>query len=139
MAEFRTRKSDDSDTLLESSPAPIEEIAAALPEAGSAAIAALLHLIRLMGAELVLAQPGCETERFEKAVRTKIEQFTSPTANQGARDAGLAFARHLVEQVLTQIRAQAQVKRSLTPAHQAAHQQNPEAAEAEPEMPRFLN
>jgi hypothetical protein len=139
MAEFRRRKSDDSDTSSESSPPGIEEIAAALPEAGSAAIAALLHLIRLMGAELVLAQPGCETERFEQAVRTKIEQFVSPTTNQTARDAGLAFARHLVEQVLTQIRAQAQVKRSLTPGQHTAHPQSPGATEAEPEMPRFLN
>lgn len=81
-------------------------------ESGGATVAALLHLLRLMGAELVLVH-GADTERFEQAVRTKIEQFPAPTANQQARDAGLARARHLVEQVLTQIRAQAELKRSL--------------------------
>ncbi len=82
-------------------------------ESGGATVAALLHLLRLMGAELVLVH-GADTERFEQAVRTKIEQFPTPTANKQARDAGLARARHLVEQVLTQIRAQAELKRSLT-------------------------
>ena len=92
----------------------VEEVGAALPEAATAAFAALLHLIRLMGADLVLNRADADLERFEQAVRTKIEQFTSPTANQSARDAGLAFARYLVEQVLTQMRAQAQIKKSLS-------------------------
>ena len=79
-----------------------------------------------MAADLVLHRPDPDLERFEQAVRTKIEQFVSPTANQSARDAGLAFARHLVEQVLTQLRAQVEIKKSLslktqaTPAEKAA-------------------
>jgi hypothetical protein len=89
------------------------DIGASFPEAATETIAALLHLIKLMGGELVLNVAGADTERFERAVRAKIEQFTSPTTNPAARKAGLAFASHLVEQVLTQLRAQAEVKRSL--------------------------
>ena len=120
---------------------PVEEVGGALPESASAAFAALLHLIRLMAADLVLHRPDADLERFEQAVRTKIEQFVSPTANQSARDAGLAFARHLIEQVLTQLRAQVEIKKSLslkpqaTPAEKAA----PPAAQPDPELPKFLN
>jgi hypothetical protein len=120
---------------------PVEEVAAALPEPATAAFAALLHLIRLMGADLVLHRPAPDLERFEQAVRTKIEQFTSPTANQTARDAGLAFARHLVEQVLTQIRAQVQIKKSLSVSRQTAPVEKPAAPapEAQADAPKFLN
>jgi hypothetical protein len=83
-------------------------------EAGSAAVAALLHLLRLACAELVVGRPGREVTQLEQSVRAKIEQFSSPTPNPQARDAGLAHARHLVEQVLMQIRAQAELKKSLT-------------------------
>jgi hypothetical protein len=82
-------------------------------EAGSVTVAAILHLLRLTGAELVLARQDPDPAPFEQAVRAKLEQFTSPTANPEARAAGVAFARHLVEQVLAQIRAQAEVKKSL--------------------------
>jgi hypothetical protein len=85
----------------------------AFTEAGAAAVAALLHLLRLMGAELVLMRPDCDPTRFEQAVRSKIGQFPSPTASGQAREAGLAHARHLVEQVLMQIRAQAELRKSL--------------------------
>ena len=120
---------------------PVDEVAAALPESATAAFAALLHLIRLMGADLVLNRPDADLERFEQAVRTKIEQFASPTANQGARDAGLAFARHLVEQVLTQIRAQVQIKKSLSVNRQTALAEKTAAPapEAHANLPKFLN
>jgi hypothetical protein len=100
-------------------------------------VAALLHLLRLMGAELVLTRGG-EIGQFEQAVRAKIDQFSSPTANQQARHAGLACARHLVEQVLTQIRAQAELKRSLTAMGPAVS--GPRAAnDGEPREARLLN
>jgi hypothetical protein len=98
---------DASDT------SPAADIGASFPEAATETIAALLHLIKLMGGELVLNVAGGETQRFERAVRSKIAQYTSPTADPSARQSGLAFATHLVEQVLTQLRAQAEVKRSL--------------------------
>jgi hypothetical protein len=145
----RTTESPESDASAASSTAatgnvpkgPVEEVAAALPDSATAAFAALLHLIRLMGADLVLNRADPDLERFEQAVRTKIEQFTSPTANQGARDAGLAFARHLVEQVLTQIRAQVQIKKSLSVNRQTAPavKAATPAAEAQADLPKFLN
>src|ERR1700729_3600939 len=80
--------------------------------AGAATVAAILHLVRLMGAELVLAR-GHDLAHFEQAVRAKLGEFTSPTVDPEARRAGLTHARHLIEQVLTQIRAQAELKKSL--------------------------
>jgi hypothetical protein len=88
-----------------SASAETAEPKAVFSEVGGATVAALLHLIRLMGSELVLMRPDCDPTRVELAVRTKIAQFPCPTANELAREAGLAQARHLVEQVLLQIRA----------------------------------
>jgi hypothetical protein len=82
-------------------------------EAASETVAALLHLIRLIGAELVLNR-GSNFAEFEQAVRKQIGHFSSPTANPQARDAGLARAQQLVEHVLSQIRAQAELKHSLS-------------------------
>jgi hypothetical protein len=76
----------------------------AFSEVGGATVAALLYLMRLMGSELVLMRPDCDPTRFEQAIRTKIAQFPCPTTNEQAREAGLAHARYLVEQVLLQIR-----------------------------------
>ena len=104
-------------------------------EAGSAAVAALLHLIKLMGAELVLMQGG-DINRFEQAVRNKAGDFASPTTNKQARDTGLAHARQLVEHVLTQIRAQAELKKSLTVARSDVGA-GPVAPP--PDTPRLLN
>ena len=49
-------------------PAAKTEPASFFTEAGGAAVASLLHLIKLMGAELVLMQGG-DIARFEQAVR----------------------------------------------------------------------
>jgi len=108
---------DDSPEPLSSAVSPVTPNGAVRPEnafseAGGATVAALLHLLRLMGAELVLMR-GSNIAQFEQAVRAKIGGFVSPTANPQAREAGLAHARYLVEQVLTQIRAQAELKKSL--------------------------
>jgi hypothetical protein len=118
------------------------EIGTGFPEAATETIAALLHLIRLMGGELVLNIAGGETERFERAVRSKIAQFPSPTSNPAARKSGLAFATHLVEQVLTQLRAQAEVKRSLAKGKRPRRQEETSAASADAAAaipPKFLN
>ncbi len=152
MADPRTRIADASEgddsakvsadgSAALASRGPIEEVAAALPESATAAFAALLHLIRLMGGDIVLHRTDADFERFEQAVRTKIEQFTSPTPNQSARDAGLAFARHLVEQVLTQLRAQVQLKKSLSVNRQTvpAEKSAAPSTEAHADLPKFLN
>ncbi len=86
-------------------------------EAGGAAVAAILHLLRLVSAELVLHH-GLDIGRFEAAARKKIDEFTSPTTNTHAREAGVAFAHHLLEQLLVQIRAQAEVKKRLGPSEE---------------------
>jgi hypothetical protein len=85
----------------------------ALSEAGGVTVAALLHLIRLMGAEIVFARRDCDPTIFEQAVRVKLNQFSSPTRNKQAIYAGTSFAHTLVEQVLSQIRAQAELKQTL--------------------------
>src|SRR5215470_11092471 len=83
-----------------------------MPEAGGVAMAAILHLLRLVSAELVLLR-GIDLKRFEEAARNKLNEFTSPTTNPKARQAGLAFAHELLEQILVQIRAQAELKKLL--------------------------
>ena len=79
----------------------------------AASMAAVLHLLRLVSAELVLFR-GLDVQRLEKAMREKIGEFTSPIPNQQAREVGLAFARDLVDQILVQVRAQAELKNSLS-------------------------
>jgi hypothetical protein len=49
-------------------------------EANGVAVAAILHLLRLVSAELVLLR-GLDVQRFENAARKKLGEFTSPTTN----------------------------------------------------------
>jgi hypothetical protein len=138
----------DDDSMLPEDPKPAAiasdrssaaEIGLNFPNAATETIAALLHLIKLMGGELVLNVAGGESERFERAVRSKIEQYASPTTDPAARKSGLAFASHLVEQVLTQLRAQAEVKRSLAKSRGApSKDKRADNAGAAP-ISKFLN
>jgi hypothetical protein len=75
-------------------------------------LAAVLHLLRLVSAELVLYR-GLDVQRLENAIREKISEFTNPIASQGAKETGLAFARVVVDQILVQVRAQAELKNTL--------------------------
>jgi hypothetical protein len=104
-------KSDDSPAAAKS--ADDGRRAVSLSDEAAAAFAAVLHLLRLVSAELVLFR-GLDAQRLEKAMREKIGEFTSPVPNQQAREGGLAFARTLVDQILVQVRAQAEVKNSLS-------------------------
>ena len=84
-------------------------------EVGGVAVAAILNIFRLAAAELVLFRSkASDPAWFEQAVQAKLDQFTSPTRDPHAHEAGLACARHLINQVLVQIRAQADIKKSLT-------------------------
>ena len=115
--------------------------ATAFTAAGGATVAALVHLLRLLSGELVLLR-GIDIAQFEQAVRGKINDFTSPTPNREAREAGLVQARHLVEQVLTQVRAQAELKKSLSTAAGAApgaHTPQANVGGAHAVAPRLLN
>ena len=121
------------------SESPTAEIGASFPEPATETIAALLNLIKLMGGELVLNVAGGEPDRFERAVRSKIAQYSSPTTNPTARKSGLAFATHLVEQVLTQLRAQAEVKRSLAKGKGEPQQKAGADDAVRPPTSKFLN
>jgi hypothetical protein len=116
------------------------QAACSFTESGSVAVAALLNLVRLMGAELVLNHAGGETERFEQAVRAKIGQFATPNADAQAREVGLTCAKDLVEQVIAQIRAQAKMHKSLSAVtrRNAPEQATVPAASRLP-LPRLLN
>jgi fumarylacetoacetate (FAA) hydrolase family protein len=84
-----------------------------LSDEAAVAMAAVLHLLRLVSAELVLFR-GLDAQRLEKAMREKIGEFTSPIPNQKIKEVGLAFARSLVDQILVQVRAQAELKNALS-------------------------
>jgi fumarylacetoacetate (FAA) hydrolase family protein len=96
-----------------------------LSDEAAAAVAAVLHLLRLFSAELVLFR-GLDIQRLEKAMREKISEFTNPIANQEAKEAGLNFARSLVDRILVQVRAQAELKTSL--AGKSASEGSPPAS-----------
>ena len=74
-----SKSSDDASAA--SKPPEHERRGITLPEEGAVAMAAVLHLLRLVSAELVLFR-GVDVQRFEKAMREKISEFTSPIANQ---------------------------------------------------------
>ncbi|RAI45392.1 hypothetical protein [Rhodoplanes roseus] len=68
-------------------------------------IAALLNLIRLMGAELVVADPR-DIPRLEAAVRRKIGRIDLSAFPPEVAQAGLAEARALVDRTLAAVRQQ---------------------------------
>jgi hypothetical protein len=85
-------------------------------DVGGVAVAAILNMLRLVGGELVLLRSReSDPKWFEDAVRKQLDQFTSPTNDPEARAAGIECARYLIEQVLAQIHAQAEIKRTLSP------------------------
>jgi fumarylacetoacetate (FAA) hydrolase family protein len=84
-----------------------------LSDEAAVAMAAILHLLRLVSADLALFR-GLDIDRLEKVMREKISEFTNPIANQQAKEAGLTFARGLVDQILVQVRAQAELKNTLS-------------------------
>ena len=105
-------------------------------EIGGAAMAAVLHIFRLTAAELVLIR-GTDLAQFEKAAHAKLDQFTSPTTDPHAREAGLACARYLINQVITLIRAQAELKRCLSVSGSAGT--NSDSATSTSDHLRLLN
>ena len=105
-----SESSDDTSTAAKSADDVRREIP--LSDEAAAAMAAVLHLLRLVSAELVLYR-GLDVQRLEKAMREKISEFTSLIARQDAKEMGLAFARVVVDQILVQLRAQAELKNTL--------------------------
>ena len=117
----------------DSVPNPAEGV---FSEVGGVAVAAILNMFRLVGGELVLLRSkNTDPKWFEDAVRKQLDQFTSPSSDPDVREAGLACARYLVERVLNQIRAQAEIKKTLG-ASQARTDPNSGTEEIAPK--RFL-
>lgn len=72
-------------------------------------LAALLHLIRLMGAELVAGQHRDDVELLVKAIDTKLTSVQLPT-NTVASDVvnGMELARRLIAPILDDLRAKSE-------------------------------
>ena len=94
-----------------------------------------------MGGDIVLHRPDADFERFEQAVRSQDRAIHQPDYEPARARRGLAFARHLVEQVLMQLRAEVQIKKSLSinPQTAPAEKAAAPAAEVHADLPKFLN
>lgn len=93
------------------------------------ALAAMTHLVRLMGAELVAGRHRDDLNQLEEAVRNKVGAVTVVGCKPAVVEAGLALARTHVEQALIQIRTQTHAVRAREVA-QAAQQAAPPASTA---------
>ena len=82
--DYKSAELDNESAGAEEATARTSEVT--FSEAGGAAIAAVLHLLRLVSAELVLHH-GLDIGRFETAARKKIDEFTSlpPTRRRVTR------------------------------------------------------
>src|SRR4051794_9914858 len=69
------------------------------------ALAALLHIIRLMGAELVAGQHRDDVELLVKAIKTKLNALQAPE-NTSETDfvKGIEMAHGLVRQIFDELR-----------------------------------
>ena len=70
-------------------------------------LAALLHLVRLLSAELVAGKHREDINRVESAIRAKVNQIAVQGVSAEAVARGLAYAHELLEPVLANVRAQA--------------------------------
>jgi hypothetical protein len=70
---------------------------------------ALLHLIRLMGAELVAGQHRDDVEVLVKAVETKLRmaRFPADTSNQDISE-GLEHAQRMLQPIFDELRARSE-------------------------------
>ncbi|MFG1396020.1 hypothetical protein [Roseixanthobacter pseudopolyaromaticivorans] len=74
-------------------------------------LAALLNLIRLLGAELVAGKHRDDVDHLELALRAKLN-FVREGVDKTDAEAGIALAHQLLTPVLRQIRAQAHMVNS---------------------------
>ena len=70
-------------------------------------LAALLHLVRLLSAELVAGKHREDINRVESAIRAKVNQIAVQGVSAEAVARGLAYAHELLGPVLANVRAQA--------------------------------
>jgi len=95
------------------------------PEVTTVAIAALVKLIRLLGAEFVAGSHRDDIDLVEKSVRAKLYASVNGISAE-ATAAGVAFAHSLVEPVLQALRVQAQ--QFASPQQSASPQKIPQTA-----------
>src|SRR3954471_13345034 len=82
-----------------SRPAPDDDVKVTL--------AALLHLVRLLSAELVAGKHREDINLVESAIRAKVNQIAVQGVSAEAVARGLAYAHELLGPVLSNVRAQA--------------------------------
>jgi hypothetical protein len=74
------------------------------------AIATLLHLVKLMGAELVAGQHRDDVELLVKAIDSKLDTVQLPPAiAASSAAAGMKLTRSLLAPVLAELRARSQM------------------------------
>jgi hypothetical protein len=76
------------------------------PDVTAVAMASLLKLVRLLGAELVAGRHRDDIDVFERCVREKLHANVEGVSSE-ATAAGVALAHSLIEPVLRSLRAQA--------------------------------
>lgn len=77
------------------------------PEVAAVALASLVKLVRLLGAELVAGSHRDDIDLFEKCVREKLHANVTGVSSEATAQ-GVALAHSLVEPVLRALRVQAQ-------------------------------
>jgi hypothetical protein len=77
------------------------------PEVTAVALASLVKLVRLLGAELVAGSHRDDIDVFEKCVREKLHANVNGVSSE-ATAAGVALAHSLIEPILRALRVQAQ-------------------------------
>jgi hypothetical protein len=98
------------------------------PEVTTVAVASLVRMISLLGAELLVGKHRDDVDLFEQCVRAKLHAHVEGVSNE-ATAAGVALAHGLVEPVLRDLRERAKGLRarqafavdSLTPASRRLH------------------
>jgi hypothetical protein len=75
------------------------------PDVSAVALASLVKLVRLIGAELVAGRHRDDIDLFEKCVREKLHANVEGVSSE-ATAAGVALAHSLIEPVLRSLRLQ---------------------------------
>lgn len=78
----------------------------ATPEVTTVALASLVRMISLLGAELVVGSGRCDIDQLEQNVRAKLHASVNGIAPE-ATATGVTLAHILVEPVLRDLRARA--------------------------------
>jgi hypothetical protein len=84
------------------------------PEVTTVAMASLVKMINLLGAELLVGKHRDDIDLFEQCVRAKLHAHVDGVSNE-ATAAGVALAHGLIEPILKDLRARAAELRAQQP------------------------